>query len=192
MESQTPRGIYFLTDANAVLIWTHSDHRWVLHIPDNGSATTDTVATIREVIGDPDVPVEVLAQTVWTAAAQTATRYAHGPTFLVGDAAHRFPPAGATGVSTAMHDAHNLAWKLAAVLSGRDGGALLARFHRGGLRNRFARAPTSRVVPAAALASTRSSCAAHTCATVIVATATHRKAAARPSCRGRRWRPSVR
>jgi putative polyketide hydroxylase len=123
--SQTPRGIYFLTDANAVLIWTHPDHRWVLHIPDNGSATADRVATIREAIGDPDVSVEVLAQTVWTAAAQTATRYARGPTFLVGDAAHRFPPAGATGVSTAMHDAHNLAWKLAAAQSGRAGDALL-------------------------------------------------------------------
>jgi hypothetical protein len=33
--------------------------------------------------------------------------------FLVGDAAHRFPPAGGFGMNTGLQDAHNLAWKLA-------------------------------------------------------------------------------
>lgn len=36
--------------------------------------------------------------------------------FLMGDAAHQFPPAGGFGMNTAIQDAHNLAWKLAAVL----------------------------------------------------------------------------
>jgi len=61
----------------------------------------------------------------WTAVARSAERYADGPAFLVGDAAHQVPLAGATGVSTALADVHNLAWKLAAVLDGRAAEVLL-------------------------------------------------------------------
>ena len=44
-------------------------------------------------------------------------RYRRGRVFLAGDAAHRFPPSGAFGMNTAIQDAHNLAWKLAAACS---------------------------------------------------------------------------
>ncbi|KAI7744642.1 hypothetical protein M8C21_001251 [Ambrosia artemisiifolia] len=37
---------------------------------------------------------------------------------LAGDAAHRFPPAGGFGMNTGIQDAHNLAWKLAAIIKG--------------------------------------------------------------------------
>ena len=122
-----PRGIYFLTDTGAALIWTHPDDRWVLSIPDTagGVAGLDPAVTIRDVLGVHELAVEVLGSNRWTAAAQTAARYTQGQIFLVGDAAHRFPPAGATGVSAAMHDAHNLIWKIAAVLRGHAGPALL-------------------------------------------------------------------
>ncbi|SNT28507.1 tetracenomycin A2 monooxygenase-dioxygenase [Asanoa hainanensis] len=112
-----PRGIYFLTESGAALVWTHPDHRWMISVPDSGGPP-DVAALLG-------VPVEVLAGNPWTAAAQTASRYADGPVFLVGDAAHRFPPAGATGLSAAIHDAHNVAWKLAAVAHGHAGPALL-------------------------------------------------------------------
>jgi 2,4-dichlorophenol 6-monooxygenase len=45
--------------------------------------------------------------------------------FLAGDAAHRHPPTTGLGLNTAIQDAHNLAWKLAAVLKGTAGDALL-------------------------------------------------------------------
>ncbi|CAI5992820.1 unnamed protein product [Closterium sp. NIES-64] len=47
---------------------------------------------------------------------------------LVGDAAHRFPPAGGFGMNTGIQDAHNLAWKLAALLQGTASPALLASY----------------------------------------------------------------
>jgi putative polyketide hydroxylase len=114
-----PRGIYFLTESSAALVWTHPDHRWMVSLPETDGGEPPDIAALL------GVPVEVLAGGPWTAAAQTAERYADGPVFLVGDAAHRFPPAGATGLSAAIHDAHNLVWKLAAVFHGHAGPALI-------------------------------------------------------------------
>jgi hypothetical protein len=45
--------------------------------------------------------------------------------FLLGDAAHIHSPVGAQGMNTGLQDAYNLGWKLALVLSGRAGAALL-------------------------------------------------------------------
>lgn len=47
-----------------------------------------------------------------------------GPVFLAGDAAHVHPPSGGQGLNTGVQDAHNLGWKLAAVLDGADPGLL--------------------------------------------------------------------
>ena len=52
---------------------------------------------------------------------QLAEQYSRGRVLLAGDAAHRFPPAGGFGMNTGIQDAHNLAWKLAAVLQGQNG-----------------------------------------------------------------------
>ena len=54
-----------------------------------------------------------------------ATAFRAGRGFLVGDAAHRTTPVGGTGMNTAIHAAHNLGWKLAWVLRGWAGEALL-------------------------------------------------------------------
>jgi hypothetical protein len=48
-----------------------------------------------------------------------------GRVLLAGDAAHVMPPTGGYGGNTGVHDAHNLAWKLAYVLDGRAGEGLL-------------------------------------------------------------------
>ncbi|HSR76378.1 MAG TPA: FAD-dependent monooxygenase, partial [Xanthobacteraceae bacterium] len=48
-----------------------------------------------------------------------------GRAFLIGDAAHIHSPAGGQGMNTGIGDAINLAWKLATVVQGRAGDALL-------------------------------------------------------------------
>jgi 2-polyprenyl-6-methoxyphenol hydroxylase-like FAD-dependent oxidoreductase len=83
---------------------------------------------IHAALGTDQVPVEIRHVVPWMMAAQVAERYAQGRCFLLGDAAHRFPPTGGFGLNTGIQDAHNLAWKLAAVLEGRAGEALLASY----------------------------------------------------------------
>jgi hypothetical protein len=64
----------------------------------------------------------------WEATAVTADKFRQGRTFLIGDAAHEMPPYGGYGGNTGIHDAHNLAWKLAAVLDGQAGDELLSTY----------------------------------------------------------------
>ena len=48
---------------------------------------------------------------------------------LVGDSAHIMPPTGGFGSNTGIQDAHNLAWKLAAVIKGKAKPKLLETYH---------------------------------------------------------------
>ncbi|WP_326536016.1 FAD-dependent monooxygenase [Pseudorhodoferax sp.] len=80
---------------------------------------------IRKAVGIDSVAVEVLGVSAWKASALVAERYRSGPVFLAGDAAHEMPPTGGFGLNTGVQDAQNLAWKLAAVLRGEAGEALL-------------------------------------------------------------------
>jgi hypothetical protein len=80
---------------------------------------------LRAAIGVPDIPVMVEDIATWRAVADSAERYQVGRVFLAGDAAHTMPPNGGFGGNAGIQDAHNLAWKLALVLKGRAGSALL-------------------------------------------------------------------
>ncbi|PBI87717.1 2,4-dichlorophenol 6-monooxygenase [Variovorax boronicumulans] len=80
---------------------------------------------IRRALGDPKAEVDLVMVNGWNMSAQVAERFQDGPFFLVGDSAHRFPPTGGLGLNTGVQDAHNIAWKLAAVLQGRAGPSLL-------------------------------------------------------------------
>ena len=80
---------------------------------------------VRGALVDPDTPFEVLGLSQWMMSAQVAERYRHENVFLVGDSAHRFPPTGGLGLNTGVGDAHNLAWKLAAVTHGAADASLL-------------------------------------------------------------------
>ena len=63
------------------------------------------------------VDVEILSRGTWRAGfALVVERMQSGRIFLGGDAAHLFTPAGGLGYNTAIEDAVNLGWKLAAVI----------------------------------------------------------------------------
>jgi 2-polyprenyl-6-methoxyphenol hydroxylase-like FAD-dependent oxidoreductase len=110
-----PPSFVRIVDPDSALLATHPDGRWVVFVlsPDEEPAE----ALVRRALGV-DADVEVLADVFWEAGIGCAERFRSGPVFLVGDAAHRVTPLGATGITTAMSDAHNLAWKLAGVLRG--------------------------------------------------------------------------
>jgi 3-(3-hydroxy-phenyl)propionate hydroxylase len=55
--------------------------------------------------------------------------FEYGRVFFIGDAAHVVSPFGARGGNTGIQDANNLGWKLAMVLGGQTGEALLETYH---------------------------------------------------------------
>jgi hypothetical protein len=82
-------------------------------------------ALVRTAAGVPDLPLRIERIAAVEYAALVAERYREERVFLVGDAAHRGSPRGGTGLNTAVHDAHDLGWRLAWVLRGWADVALL-------------------------------------------------------------------
>ena len=71
---------------------------------------------------------EVHIVTRWSLEGLLASRIQAGRVFLAGDAAHRHLPTGGLGLNSAVHDVTNLCWKLAHVLRGQAGPALLETY----------------------------------------------------------------
>jgi hypothetical protein len=116
----------------AVVLPTSSDGRWVLAAPWRPDApppssltSADLIDLVRRAAGRPDLEVDLIGHALIGIGAEVAERFREGNVFLVGDAAHRTAPTGGTGMNTAIQSAHNLTWKLAAVLSGTAGAELL-------------------------------------------------------------------
>ena len=110
--------------------WGPQSEEWVIHLNypvDDPRAQSDTQveADVRRALGIPDLPMEIHKITRWSVDAVMASAFRVARVFLVGDAAHRHPPTGGLGLTSAIHDAHNLCWKLAAVLAGNASDLLL-------------------------------------------------------------------
>jgi 3-(3-hydroxy-phenyl)propionate hydroxylase len=73
----------------------------------------------------PDADAPIVRRQVYAFHARIADRWRLGRVFLAGDAAHLSPPFAGQGMNSGIRDAHNLGWKLAAVVTGRLGPALL-------------------------------------------------------------------
>ena len=66
------------------------------------------------------IDIEILSMATWLAGhALVAESFQKGNVFLGGDAVHLFTPTGGLGYNTAVEDAVNLGWKLAAVINGQ-------------------------------------------------------------------------
>ncbi|WP_432558813.1 FAD-dependent monooxygenase [Granulicoccus sp. GXG6511] len=84
--------------------------------------------TIRTLVGDPDLRVNVQWVSPWYVNQQYATDYSRGRVFCGGDAVHRHPPSSGLGSNTCIQDAFNLGWKLAYVVKGYAGLELLQTY----------------------------------------------------------------
>ncbi|GKA48676.1 aromatic-ring hydroxylase-like protein [Tanacetum coccineum] len=75
---------------------------------------------IFKLVGREMADINVVDIKPWVMHAEVAEKYlaCDNRIILAGDAAHRFPPAGGFGMNTGIQDAHNLAWKLAAIVKG--------------------------------------------------------------------------
>jgi 2-polyprenyl-6-methoxyphenol hydroxylase-like FAD-dependent oxidoreductase len=68
---------------------------------------------------------DVLWHSKWETWVRLADTFRHGNVFLAGDSAHVHSTTGGQGMNCCMQDAFNLGWKLALVLNGHAGAALL-------------------------------------------------------------------
>ncbi|MGW0946184.1 FAD-dependent oxidoreductase [Streptomyces sp. NPDC002623] len=120
-------------DADGALLPVDNRENWVFHAPwhpEQGETLEEftderCVEHIRRAVGVADLDVEITGKAPWHAAQRVARSYRSGRVFLAGDSAHEMSPTGAFGSNTGIQDAHNLAWKLAAVLDGWAGERLL-------------------------------------------------------------------
>ena len=113
--------------------WGPRSEEWCIHLSypmddprslDDQTVMEDLHATLG--VAKLDSTVHVVSR--WIIEGTVAERFCVGRVFLLGDAAHRHPPTGGLGLNSAVHDAHNLAWKLALVLRGVAAPTLLASY----------------------------------------------------------------
>lgn len=125
---QRPGMLFFIFNPEAIGVLVAHDlneGEFVLQIPyyppqqklkDFSSKVCEQI--IFKLVGWEPVDVEVVDIKPWVMHAEVAEKFVscNNRVILVGDAAHRFPPAGAFGMNTGIQDAHNLAWKVSSLL----------------------------------------------------------------------------
>jgi 2,4-dichlorophenol 6-monooxygenase len=113
--------------------WGPDSEEWVIHLnypADDPRAQSDekVEADVRAAVGLVDTPITIHKITRWSVDAVMASEFQVGRVFLVGDAAHRHPPTGGLGLTSAIHDVNNLCWKLSAVLADQASPELLETY----------------------------------------------------------------
>jgi 2,4-dichlorophenol 6-monooxygenase len=110
--------------------WGPESEEWVFHLNYENQDTralddAQVVANMKAALGLPELEAKIHVVSRWSMEGILADRFRVGRVFLAGDAAHRHPPTGGLGLTSAVHDVQNLCWKIAAVLAGHAGDALL-------------------------------------------------------------------
>ena len=120
------RGVFVAHDLASTWVFMKE---WDPDAEEIGSFTDERCAALfRAAAGSDDLDLAIDNVRPWRMTCQIAERYGDGRVFLVGDAAHRFPPTGGLGLNTGVADVHNLVWKLAATERGWAPAGLLATY----------------------------------------------------------------
>jgi 3-(3-hydroxy-phenyl)propionate hydroxylase len=82
---------------------------------------------LERVLGDRS-RFELIWASVYIFQCSRLERFVHGRVLFAGDSAHQVSPFGARGGNSGIHDADNLAWKLALTIEGKAGPALLESY----------------------------------------------------------------
>ncbi|HKJ24019.1 MAG TPA: FAD-dependent monooxygenase [Myxococcota bacterium] len=121
-------GVFVIHDLDREAVFMHPFDPDVESVEDYDAARC--AALVRSGLEDPGLDLAVETISTWTMTAQVAERYREGRVFLVGDAAHRFPPTGGLGLNSGVQDAQNLAWKIAGVEQGWAPSSLLETYEQ--------------------------------------------------------------
>ena len=112
--------------------WDRHSETWTIHLmippddPDAQNLTNDrALARLRAILNLPQLDAEILGVSPWHIESVHIDKSRVGNVFFIGDAAHRQPPTSGLGLQSAIQDADNLAWKLAAVIKGWASEAIL-------------------------------------------------------------------
>jgi hypothetical protein len=116
-----PGAFGVFTNINGGEVWNYQNY--IMDGEPEGSER-DPEEQIRDAMGA-DFPFEILQVMQWSHHQSVADRFREGNVFLAGDSAHLFCPTGGIGMNTAIADAFDLGWKLAASLKGWAGPHLL-------------------------------------------------------------------
>ncbi len=119
---------------------------WTIHAPMSAGMEESRIDPKRylfELLGR-EIDCEIVVANAWRPRLSLADAYGSGRVWLAGDSAHQVVPTGGYGMNTGVGDAVDLGWKLAAMLEGWGGPALLPSYEverrHVGLRNRQASA----------------------------------------------------
>ena len=135
---QRPGVLYWMTQpgnnywvGSGTWICASPFNEWVnlsMYNPEEGEPDLSEPALlerVRSTIGDDSIEVNIKSVSKWQINHVVAASYQRGRAFIVGDAAHRHPPANGLGSNTSVQDSFSLAWRLAYVLRGLAGPELL-------------------------------------------------------------------
>lgn len=99
------------------------------NVSDEEAASDDAHrARLHALFGDEGARSKTLWRKLFRVHRRHAARFALGRVLLAGDAAHVNSPAGGQGMNAGIHDAANLAWKIAEIARGGDETTLLQSY----------------------------------------------------------------
>jgi 2,4-dichlorophenol 6-monooxygenase len=109
--------------------WGRHSEEWAFNFaytdPSQRLKDEEVIPAIRQCLKLPELEMTVHRGSEWGAECSVTDQFRVGRIFVGGDAAHRVIPTSGLGLNSAVHDAHNLSWKLAAVLKGTANPSLL-------------------------------------------------------------------